>query len=98
MRLGLGHAVSVRLLASTTRESDAGGRKFDLVIASYSLGELEAPLEQKRALRALWRATADTLVIIEPGTPLSSSLVRAARQQVSRLGFRVYLPFESLEV
>ena len=51
-------------------------------MASYSLGELENAAEQRRALQALWQATADVLVLIEPGTPAGSALVRAARAQV----------------
>lgn len=59
----------------------AGGRQYDIVIASYCLGELE-PLEQQRAVRALWQATGKMLILVEPGTPSSSALVRAARQEV----------------
>lgn len=60
----------------------AGGRKYDLVVASYSLGELQSPADQRRALKALWDATADVLVLVEPGTPSGSALVRAARATV----------------
>lgn len=52
------------------------------MLASYSFGELSGPREQRQALKAMWQATDDMLVIIEPGTPAGSGLVRAARAQV----------------
>ena len=61
----------------------AGGKKYQLVVASYSLGELPNAAEQRRALKALWDATEDILVLIEPGTPSGSAFVRSARSQVS---------------
>lgn len=52
------------------------------MLASYSFGELETPSEQRQALKAMWQATSDILIIVEPGTPAGSGLVRAARAQV----------------
>lgn len=66
----------------------AGRRKYNLVVASYSLGDLENAAEQRRALKALWQATEDVLVLIEPGTPSGSALIRAARAQVRPVGAR----------
>ena len=40
----------------------------DLVILAYTLNEL-APGVRQSVMQQLWRATADTLVIVEPGTP-----------------------------
>lgn len=55
--------------------SDARG-SAELVVASYVLGELPDPAE---AAQHLWRRTADTLVLIEPGTPAGYRRVLAAR-------------------
>lgn len=55
------------------------------MLASYSFGELAGPSEQRQALKAMWQATADILVIVEPGTPAGSGLVRAARAQVESI-------------
>lgn len=49
-----------------------------LVIASYALAELPESSAVQAAL-ALWRATGDTLVLIEPGTPDGFARIVAAR-------------------
>jgi len=51
----------------------------DLVTASYVLGEID---EQHRNdfIRKLWQVTANTLVIIEPGTPAGFSRIKQARE------------------
>lgn len=54
-----------------------------MVLASYSFGELATPSEQRQALKAMWQATSDILVLVEPGTPAGSGLIRAARAQVA---------------
>ena len=48
----------------------------DLVVASYVLGELHDPTG---AAVHLWRQSADTLALIEPGTPAGYRRVLAAR-------------------
>ena len=55
--------------------SDARG-PAELVVASYVLGELP---DLAAAAEHLWRLTADTLVLIEPGTPAGYRRVLAAR-------------------
>lgn len=57
-------------------------RRYDLVVAAYSLGELPTRAAQQQAIRRLWAHTRDVLVVVEPGTPKASALVRAARQDV----------------
>ena len=56
-------------------------RSFDLVVASYALGEA-SEAEQAGLLRRLWAHTRSFLIIIEPGTPKGSAIVRAARRRV----------------
>ena len=51
----------------------------DLVVASYVLGELPDPTG---AAVRLWRQCADTLVLIEPGTPAGYRRVLGARSAV----------------
>ncbi|KAJ7557346.1 hypothetical protein O6H91_05G123000 [Diphasiastrum complanatum] len=56
--------------------------RHDLVICSHSLGELPSMVHRMAALRLLWSLTHDILVIIEPGTPHGSALVRRIRHRV----------------
>ncbi len=50
----------------------------DLVVISYSLGELAAP-DANALLRRAWRLATEFLVIVEPGTPRGFAVVHAAR-------------------
>lgn len=59
----------------------------DLVMASYSLGELPAAV----ALRA-WRAARVALVIIEPGTPAGFERIRGARDRLLSEGAHMIAP------
>lgn len=53
----------------------------DLVVLSYVIGEL--PLERlKELIKLSWEATAQVLVVIEPGTPHGFARIRAVRQQL----------------
>jgi ribosomal protein RSM22 (predicted rRNA methylase) len=63
----------------------------DLVITSYVLGELP-PLRREEFLNKLWAQTADTLVIIEPGTPAGFSHIRSARQHLINAGANIMAP------
>ncbi|MFL5659035.1 MAG: small ribosomal subunit Rsm22 family protein [Ktedonobacteraceae bacterium] len=63
----------------------------DLVITSYVLGELP-PLRREEFLNKLWAQTADTLVIIEPGTPAGFSHIRSARQHLIYAGANIMAP------
>jgi ribosomal protein RSM22 (predicted rRNA methylase) len=53
-------------------------RKYDLVIASYALGELPAA-DRKRVLMAAWAACDGALSVIEPGTRRGFEAVVEAR-------------------
>lgn len=63
----------------------------DLVVLAYALNEL-APGFRKPVLQRLWRATADILVIIEPGTPAGWQRILAARHQLIESGAHVIAP------
>jgi ribosomal protein RSM22 (predicted rRNA methylase) len=59
----------------------------DLVIAAYSLGEVErAPIAQ------LWAAARVALVVIEPGTPKGFSFIREIRDELLASGARMAAP------
>jgi ribosomal protein RSM22 (predicted rRNA methylase) len=68
---------------------DGGPR--DLVTLAYVLNEL-APQARPLALERLWGLTADTLVIVEPGTPAGWQRVLAARRQLIESGAHVIAP------
>ena len=65
--------------------------RADLVIASYVLAEI-APTAQQRTVDKLFAATADILVLIEPGTPQGFERIRAARAQLIGQGANVLAP------
>ena len=70
-------------------EGDVGAARgpADLVLASYVLGELATP-----SVAPLWAAAADTLALIEPGTPDGYRRVLAARAEVLAAGGRTVAP------
>eukprot|EP01125_Pyxidicula_operculata_P004606 TRINITY_DN1736_c0_g1_i1.p1 TRINITY_DN1736_c0_g1~~TRINITY_DN1736_c0_g1_i1.p1 ORF type:complete len:407 (-),score=71.97 TRINITY_DN1736_c0_g1_i1:668-1762(-) len=57
---------------------------FDLVMASYSLSELDDDSTRALTIRKLWKSvkTGGALVIVEPGTPIGFKLVRFARSHI----------------
>ena len=61
----------------------------DLVVASYVLGELPDPVA---ATAHLWRQSADTLAVIEPGTPAGYGGILAARDTVIGAGGHTIAP------
>jgi ribosomal protein RSM22 (predicted rRNA methylase) len=63
----------------------------DLVTLAYVLNEL-APDVRQSALERLWRMTADTLVIVEPGTPAGWQRILAVRHQLIESGAHVIAP------
>jgi len=74
---------------------DAGGPgvagRHDAVVASYVLNEL-APERRISVVDALWRATGDVLVLIEPGTQAGFASIRAARDSLLSLGGHAIAP------
>jgi ribosomal protein RSM22 (predicted rRNA methylase) len=80
----------------TWRTSDVAadeidGDRHDLVTLAYVLNEL-APEDRHRLVARLWRLTADTLVIVEPGTPAGWKRILAARRQLIDEGAHVIAP------
>jgi ribosomal protein RSM22 (predicted rRNA methylase) len=63
----------------------------DLVTAAYVLNEL-APEVRPQSLDRLWRLTAGTLVLVEPGTPSGWRRILAARSQLIAAGAHVIAP------
>lgn len=62
----------------------------DLVVLSYSLGELGATGQQ--VLHTAWRAARVALVVIEPGTPRGYTTVLQARTQLLAGGAKIAAP------
>jgi ribosomal protein RSM22 (predicted rRNA methylase) len=80
----------------TWRVADAAGDAVDdgprdLVSLAYVLNELP-PAVRHSVLHRLWAQTADTLVIVEPGTPAGWQRVLAARSQLIEAGAHVIAP------
>ncbi|MBZ9840782.1 small ribosomal subunit Rsm22 family protein [Mesorhizobium sp. CA5] len=63
----------------------------DLVSAAYVLDEI-VPLSLPRLIDRLWRLTADTLLIVEPGTPAGWQRILASRRQLIAVGAHVSAP------
>jgi ribosomal protein RSM22 (predicted rRNA methylase) len=81
--------VSWRLADVATETID--GTPRDLVSLGYVLNEL-APAARESVLKRLWDITADTLVIVEPGTPAGWERILAARRQLIGAGAHVLAP------
>jgi ribosomal protein RSM22 (predicted rRNA methylase) len=65
--------------------------RFDLVTASYVLGELPEG-RRARTVELLWAAATGAVVIVEPGTPDGYLRVIAARDRLIELGGTVVAP------
>ena len=61
--------------------------EHDLVIAAYSLGEMQAGLAAR-----LWAAARVALVIIEPGTPRGAAQIASIREELLALGAHMAAP------
>jgi ribosomal protein RSM22 (predicted rRNA methylase) len=87
---------SMRLKAIAYRRGPAGAAlaaaaPADLVVASYMIGECNAQ-EQGTLAEQMWRATRDTLLVVEPGTPAGYRGIIALRQRLIALGAKVVVP------
>jgi ribosomal protein RSM22 (predicted rRNA methylase) len=69
----------------------AAAAPADLVVASYLVGEL-APAELAGFAQALWTATAQVLVVIEPGTPAGYGRIMQIRSLLIDAGAHVAAP------
>jgi ribosomal protein RSM22 (predicted rRNA methylase) len=68
-----------------------GLQPADLVSIAYVLDEV-AQASLPKLIDRLWRLTADTLLIVEPGTPAGWRRVLAARQQLIEAGAQALAP------
>eukprot|EP01025_Chloroclados_australasicus_P032825 TRINITY_DN3334_c2_g1_i1.p1 TRINITY_DN3334_c2_g1~~TRINITY_DN3334_c2_g1_i1.p1 ORF type:complete len:891 (-),score=127.73 TRINITY_DN3334_c2_g1_i1:769-3105(-) len=59
-------------------------KKYNLVVAAYVLGEITNKFERDWLVRALWSQCNDVMIIMEPGTPTGSQLVREYRAMILR--------------
>lgn len=64
-------------------------KPHDLVLMSYSLGEMPNPTE---IVKAAWAATGHYLVLIEPGTPKGYELIMAMRDTLLGEGAHMVAP------
>ena len=76
---------------SDVATDEIDGEPRDLVTLAYVLNEL-APEDRPRLVERLWRLTADTLVIVEPGTPAGWQRILAARRHLIEAGAHVIAP------
>jgi ribosomal protein RSM22 (predicted rRNA methylase) len=63
----------------------------DLVVASYMIGELP-DAERMSLADLLWTRTADTLLVVEPGTPAGYARIIALRGRLIAAGAQVLAP------
>ncbi len=63
----------------------------DLVTLAYVLNEIP-PMQRPGLVGRLWAATADMLLIVEPGTPAGWSRILDARTQLLAVGARLLAP------
>lgn len=63
----------------------------DLVIASYSLNELESAA-RSAFIKKAWNAANKILLIVEPGSRQGFSLIKEAREQLISLGAKMVAP------
>jgi ribosomal protein RSM22 (predicted rRNA methylase) len=81
----------VRYTHGDARAALANAEAADLVIASYLIGEMD---DTERAALAdqMWAKTRDTLLIVEPGTPVGYARIITLRAQTIALGGHVAAP------
>lgn len=63
----------------------------DLVTCAYVLDEI-APASLPKLVGRLWQLTADTLLVVEPGTPAGWQRILAVRRQLIEAGAHVLAP------
>ncbi|GBG67858.1 hypothetical protein CBR_g978 [Chara braunii] len=80
-----GKVVNHATLQNLSRTARGDARNYDMVIASYVLGEVDGDYERMGVVRRLWSHTKDLLVLVEPGTPQGSATIRQARSLVLQM-------------
>ncbi|MEE8439817.1 MAG: small ribosomal subunit Rsm22 family protein [Micropepsaceae bacterium] len=78
-------------IARAAMSGGNGQEKYDLVVASYAIGEL-ALNDMRSTLQTLWRSAARALVIVEPGTPEGYSHIHNARELLIKAGAEIAAP------
>ncbi|KAI8095817.1 mitochondrial small ribosomal subunit Rsm22-domain-containing protein [Thamnidium elegans] len=61
---------------------DPKAPKTDLVVSSFTLGDISSAALQKSTVEQLWEQTGDMLVLIDRGTPVGFSNIVRARQWI----------------
>ncbi len=82
---------ALRRASWTVAAAGADGARADLVVVSYVIGELQATAVEE-LVRHAWERTADTLVIVEPGTTAGYRRTLAARTAVIAAGGSTLAP------
>ncbi|KAJ2835142.1 37S ribosomal protein S22 [Coemansia furcata] len=60
--------------------------RHDMVVSAFALSELPSDSMRKTTVETLWGHTADTLVLVDRGTPDSARMISEARDQILALG------------
>lgn len=98
--IGLGRQLGASSEAPALRQAewiqaDLNGKfaedAFDLVVASYSLGEL-SPAQRSQCLRQAWQRTRRLLLLVEPGTRAGFGCIHQARSELIALGAKLLAP------
>lgn len=76
--------------ASDLRNLSGLGR-HDVVVFSYSLGEL-GEREAEDAVERAWESAGRAVLVVEPGTPVGFARVLTARRRLIELGARIAAP------
>lgn len=99
IRLGRSLAANARTTAlgsANWQRLDVAGpwqtEPADLVIIGYVMGELEAG-ERAVLIQRAWNHALGACVVVEPGTPRGSEIVRAATEELNHLGAQIAAPF-----
>ena len=66
-------------------------RRYDLVVASYSLGEL-GESDRRRVIKKAWDACDGVLAVVEPGTPRGFTAIAEIRDQLIEMGALLAAP------
>ena len=89
------HSRSATVREATWQKIDLSGpwqsAAKDLVTAAYVLNELPA-IQRESVINKVWSITTDTLLIIEPGTPIGFTHILQARQQLIAAGAHIVAP------
>jgi ribosomal protein RSM22 (predicted rRNA methylase) len=67
-------------------------RRFDVVVVSYGLGEVDSSTQRKSILRALWERVDEVLLVVEPGTSAGGEVIQSARTWLAEFGGHIVAP------